>query len=444
MAMISRGSKRVYIEGDDLDRLTALPISVKHQIQERLSMEEAARMSILSRPWRHVWSSIPKLIFSSQFCQRKPLIDVIDTILLQHNGAIKTFLLDISSIPPSKHSVIDQWMLLLSRNGIMYLTLQNLQNAAPYILPSCMYDVELESLRLANCIFKPPCSFRGFHKLKSLSLLKVVLLLDNDIAASFLWMPYLVILQVNACSGFPNAKIYAPTLSQVYFLTRRSETLDLGHYMDCRKLKAVRLVSSKENQEKAVNLTYLLNCWSEIRDFAMDSYYLQSFATEAERLPAYLNSLKVMTLYEFDFDDEDQIFSLLRMLIISPNLNDLRLVLSSKKRNVGMEVNVVNHFEGPSYRTLGVLKLESLKVKNFHGSRIEMLFVKFIFASAPSLLKSTIFIEDVESVDQSEYVKITKELMGFPRASPTLKMYMICDASKLGILTQEGSFHDGM
>ncbi|KAF3642488.1 hypothetical protein FXO37_22494 [Capsicum annuum] len=383
MAMISRGSKRVYIEGDDLDRLTALPISVKHQIQERLSMEEAARMSILSRPWRHVWSSIPKLIFSSQFCQRKPLIDVIDTILLQHNGAIKTFLLDISSIPPSKHSVIDQWMLLLSRN-------------------------------------------------------------DNDIAASFLWMPYLVILQVNACSGFPNAKIYAPTLSQVYFLTRRSETLDLGHYMDCRKLKAVRLVSSKENQEKAVNLTYLLNCWSEIRDFAMDSYYLKSFATEAERLPAYLNSLKVMTLYEFDFDDEDQIFSLLRMLIISPNLNDLRLVLSSKKRNVGMEVNVVNHFEGPSYRTLGVLKLESLKVKNFHGSRIEMLFVKFIFASAPSLLKSTIFIEDVESVDQSEYVKITKELMGFPRASPTLKMYMICDASKLGILTQEGSFHDGM
>ncbi|PHU21403.1 hypothetical protein BC332_06510 [Capsicum chinense] len=204
MAMISCDSKRPYVEGDQLDRLTALPISVKHHIQERLSMEEAARMGILSRPWRYVWASIPKLVFSAQFCQRKPLIDVIDTVLLQHHGAIKTFVLEISSIPPSKHSVIDQWMLLLLRNGIMNLNLLNLQDAAPYILPSYMYDVELESLCLANCIFKPPCSFRGFHKLKSLSLLKVVLLLD-DIAASFLWMPYLVILQVNACSGFANA-----------------------------------------------------------------------------------------------------------------------------------------------------------------------------------------------------------------------------------------------
>ncbi|PHT33296.1 hypothetical protein CQW23_25096 [Capsicum baccatum] len=137
-----------------------------------------------------------------------------------------------------------------------------------------------------------------------------------------------------------------------------------------------------------MNLTYLLNCWSEMRDFAMDSYYLKSFATEAERLPASLNNLKVMTLDEFDFDDEDQIFSLLRMLIISLNVNDLRLVLSSKKVH-------------------------------------------------------TIPIEDVESVDQSAYLKITKELMGSPRASPTLKMYMTCDASKLGISTQEGSFHDG-
>ncbi|KAM3327053.1 hypothetical protein P3S67_002179 [Capsicum chacoense] len=117
MAMISCDSKRPYVEGDQLDRLTALPISVKHHIQERLSMEEAARM-----------------------------------VLLQHHGAIKTFVLEISSIPPSKHSVIDQWMLLLSRNGIMNLNLLNLQDAAPYILPSYMYDVELESLCLENRI----------------------------------------------------------------------------------------------------------------------------------------------------------------------------------------------------------------------------------------------------------------------------------------------------
>ncbi|KAF3685644.1 hypothetical protein FXO37_00419 [Capsicum annuum] len=68
MAMISRGSKRRYVEGGELDRLTALPVSVKHQIQERLSMEEAARMSILSRPWRHVWSSIPFKFIVDKSC----------------------------------------------------------------------------------------------------------------------------------------------------------------------------------------------------------------------------------------------------------------------------------------------------------------------------------------------------------------------------------------
>ncbi|XP_070021572.1 F-box/FBD/LRR-repeat protein At1g13570-like [Nicotiana sylvestris] len=113
--------KRLKVEGDKLklDRLTDLPINVKHQIQEHLSIEDAAKMSVLSRPWRHVWASIPKFVFSAQFCLSKPpdiLVDVINTILSQHVRAIKTFLLNISSFPSSQHPDIDQWMLLLSRN----------------------------------------------------------------------------------------------------------------------------------------------------------------------------------------------------------------------------------------------------------------------------------------------------------------------------------------
>ncbi|XP_059306968.1 F-box/FBD/LRR-repeat protein At1g13570-like isoform X2 [Lycium ferocissimum] len=292
--------KQLEVEGDKLDRLTNLPINVQHRIQESLSIEEAARMSVLSRPWRHVWASIPKLVFSPHFCQSKPsdtLINVINTILLQHHGAIKTFHLNISSIPSSQHSVIDQWMFLLSRNGVMDLTLQNLDNKAPYRLSYPMYGVELERLSLSNCIFKPPCSFRGFHKLKKLSLLKVAL---EDVATSFLWMP---------------------------------------------------------------NLVYLL---------------------------------------------------------------DLLFLLSSKK-NGGVEVNV-NHFEGPACRTLGLNKLQQLKIDNFHGSRTEMLFVRSILSSAPLLLK-TIINEDADSVHESQRLKISKELMGFPRASP--KLEIICEQSEM-------------
>ncbi|XP_059306966.1 F-box/FBD/LRR-repeat protein At1g13570-like isoform X1 [Lycium ferocissimum] len=418
--------KQLEVEGDKLDRLTNLPINVQHRIQESLSIEEAARMSVLSRPWRHVWASIPKLVFSPHFCQSKPsdtLINVINTILLQHHGAIKTFHLNISSIPSSQHSVIDQWMFLLSRNGVMDLTLQNLDNKAPYRLSYPMYGVELERLSLSNCIFKPPCSFRGFHKLKKLSLLKVAL---EDVATSFLWMPNLVYLLVRGCSGFPNSKIYAPKLLQIFFLIWRTKPIELGHFMDCQKLKTVILASSRNNKDKVINLTYLLNCWPDVLHFNLDSYYLKSFATELERLPTCLNSLRALTLFEFDFDDDDQIFSLLGMLKSSPNLEDLLFLLSSKK-NGGVEVNV-NHFEGPACRTLGLNKLQQLKIDNFHGSRTEMLFVRSILSSAPLLLK-TIINEDADSVHESQRLKISKELMGFPRASP--KLEIICEQSEM-------------
>ncbi|KAG5568651.1 hypothetical protein H5410_064331 [Solanum commersonii] len=424
VAMISSCFKKLKVERDKLDRLTDLPIDVKHQIQEHLSVEEAARMSVLSRPWKHIWVSIPKLVFSADFCHNKPLIiDVINTILLQHCGAIKTFLVNISSIPSSQHSIIDEWMLLLSRNGIMDLTLENLDkdrlilNNAPYKLPSCLYGInKLESLTLSKCIFRPPCSFTGFHMLKNLSLLKVVLCLD--VATSFLWMPDLVILQVKLCSGFPNSKIYAPKLSQISFLTIRTKTLELGHYMDCRMLTTVILASSITNQDKPINMTYLLKCWPEVRNFGLHTYYLKSVATEAEA-PTYLNNLRTLALYEFDFDDEDHIFALLGMLRISPNLDILLFELSSKKKGV-MEVNV-NHFEGPAYRTLGLFhKLQRLIIKKFHGSTTEMFFVRFILASAPLLLK-TVLNEDAESNHES---KFSKELMGFPPASPKLQIYV--------------------
>ncbi|KAK6789234.1 hypothetical protein RDI58_013033 [Solanum bulbocastanum] len=327
-------------------------------------------MNVFSRPSKHIWVSIPNLVFSADFCHNKPLIiDVINTILLQHCGSINTFLINISSIPSSQHSVIDEWMLLLSRNGIMDLTLENLDkdrlilNNAPCKLPSCLYGInKLESLSLSNCIFRPTCSFTGFHMLKNLSLLKVVLHLD--VATSFLWMQDLVLLQVKLCIGFPNSKIYVPKLSQIILFTRRTKTLQLGHYINCRMLTTVILASSRTNQDKAINLTYLLKCWPEVHNFGLHTYYLKSFAIEVKRLPTYLNSLRALALFEFDFDDKDHIFALLAMLRISPNLEDLIFELSSKKKGV-MKVNV-NHFEGPAYRTLGLLhKIQRLIIKNF-------------------------------------------------------------------------------
>ncbi|XP_060170499.1 F-box/FBD/LRR-repeat protein At1g13570-like [Lycium barbarum] len=204
------------------------------------------------------------------------------------------------------------------KNDLMDLTLKSRVNA-PYSLPSYMYCVELESLDLSNCIFRPPSSFRGFHKLRSLSLHQVALELD-DVATFFLWMPNLESLRFMSCSGLHHLKIYAPELVLLIYCTSGIDTLQLGNFMDCRKLITV-LLASQNNQDKAMNLTNLLSSWPKVRlsSFGQLLPYGKSVASgiEAESL----NSLRVLTLHQFNFDDEDQISSLLRMHSGSPNLN---------------------------------------------------------------------------------------------------------------------------
>ncbi|KAK4715877.1 hypothetical protein R3W88_014215 [Solanum pinnatisectum] len=318
-------------------------------------------MSVLSTVWRHVWPSIPTLEFSAQFCQSKPLntlIDIINTILSQHYGPIKTFFLNISSLPSLRHSVISEWMLFLSKNGVKDLTLHNTKNV-PYKLSSFMYAIELERLCLSKCVCRLPGNFRGFHKLK---FLKLNLVLVRHDETSILWMPNLLKLHFRSCQG----------------------------------------------------LLSLENICSKTLSFAS--------GTEVERLPTRLDNMNFVRSY-IDFDDEDQVSSILRILRSTPNVKDLILVWSLEIIG-GMED--VNHFEGAAYGAQEFNKLQKLKITAFRGLKPELLFVRFILRSAPLLLKTILLVD--ESVHESQYLKISEELMGFPRASP--KLEIICKLQK--------------
>lgn len=78
-----------------------------------------------------------------------------------------------------------------------------------------------------------------------------------------------------------------------------------------------------------------------------------------------------------------------------------------------MEVDV-NSFQIPDYRTQ-LNSLLILKMNRFLGSRNELLFISFVLASA-SLLQKAIFLVDT-SINKSQSLKISKELMSFSRAS---------------------------
>ncbi|XP_070017725.1 F-box/FBD/LRR-repeat protein At1g13570-like [Nicotiana sylvestris] len=135
----------------------------------------------------------------------------------------------------------------------------------------------IEQVNLSNCIFRPPCSFGGFHKLKSLSLNQVAF--ELNVATSFLCIPNLEYLSIDAIK---------------WILIK-----------DCGKLKLFAVTLSHEvshhRQDDGMNL------------------FLAS-GNVAGRLSLRLNDLIVLEFYDFDFNDEDQICSLLCILRSSPNL----------------------------------------------------------------------------------------------------------------------------
>ncbi|KAK4353683.1 hypothetical protein RND71_025877 [Anisodus tanguticus] len=410
------------VGGDKLDRLTDLPINVIHQIQDHISIEDAARMSALSRTWRYIWASNPKLVFDAKFCTKRTpsnTIDIISTILFQHHGSVKTFLMDISVIHPSQHLVVDRWMLFLSRNGLVDLSIQNQDSGnAPYKLPSYVYGLELERLVLWNCIFRPPCSFRGFHRLKRLRLTRVDFKLD--VAISSLWMPSLEILHFTYCSGLRFLSIYAPKLHRLYLYGCGTHALNMGPFMDCGKLKIFGISSqevSLNRQDKAMKLTDLLSSWPNLSHLILCRYFVKLFAsgTGAESLPMLLTRLRCLYLWDYDFDSKDQIFALLSILRNSPNLKVLQLFMSGQRKNGNMEVDV-NYFEGPDSGTQRLNSFQTLQMNRFYGSRAELLFIRFILASAPLLQKAILLVDT--SINESQSLKISKELMRFPRASP--------------------------
>ncbi|GKB19024.1 F-box/FBD/LRR-repeat protein-like protein [Tanacetum coccineum] len=84
---------------------------------------------------------------------------------------------------------VDQWMLFLSRNGVQEFHLMNTNQR--YELPSYVFScLELRTLKLDNCFFKPPLKFDGFFKLEDLDLKHinfVALLIAEKIPK---WLPH--------------------------------------------------------------------------------------------------------------------------------------------------------------------------------------------------------------------------------------------------------------
>ncbi|XP_074314698.1 F-box/LRR-repeat protein 13-like [Silene latifolia] len=200
--------------------ITIMPAIVTDKILKYLPFTIAAKTSILSRTWRHIWLSCPYLTFDETFWTGFRKADsttdwqkesrIISNILLHHNGRIQSFYLVLkpgnADLQVDKNASLSPWLSLLSRTYTKKIALDNWARkwSDLVILPSYIFHcTDLMKLKL-QCfvLITPPFDFKGFPHLKRLELL--CLKFNNDI--DMLWSiiakcPCLVFLRLEDCLG---------------------------------------------------------------------------------------------------------------------------------------------------------------------------------------------------------------------------------------------------
>lgn len=261
------------------DRLSELPRNLIDSILQRLTTRDAARTSILSKNWRYMWSTHPQLVLDCQFFEgtkrniqesASEFVRTVTNILVVHNGTIQKFNL---YIPFSQSPDMDLWILLLSRNGIKELTLDNVYRQ-PYKLPSYIFScAELTFLWISNCIIlSPPLAFCGFRNLNTLFLNRVSV--SSSVATLISSLPVLKILAVGDCTGVQNIKILAPKLYMLVMMN--SQEFEWQCFNNISNLKALDVgLPKKVKQRKDFNLTRLLATLPRISCLKLDGFSLK-------------------------------------------------------------------------------------------------------------------------------------------------------------------------
>jgi len=213
----------LFNQDDHIDRISDLPCNVIDDILARLYIKDLVRTSILSKKWRYMWTSVPRLRFDDDFFDEYEDLDdpgpvaskVIRDVLMQHNGPIHKFDLFVPYGYNFEITMeyIDTWIPILSRS-IKHLELVNFNthlDQMPYIVFSCK---ELTFFTFAGFNLSIPPDFCGFKRLLNLHLSSVTF--ESGVLESLLsGCPLLQTLKIDDCRGPEYFDFDAPTLKSL-------------------------------------------------------------------------------------------------------------------------------------------------------------------------------------------------------------------------------------
>ncbi|XP_023731484.2 F-box/FBD/LRR-repeat protein At1g13570 [Lactuca sativa] len=412
------------------DIISSLPEHLIDLILERVPLEEAVRTSILSKKWRYRWTKMGALVFDEQFFNkyskngafgRNGFIMIIYKVLILHKGHISKFLLDIPNINMFLDSFeeVDQWMLLLSRNGVKELILTN--SSQCYKLPSYVFScLELRKLELENCFFKPPDEFEGFVYLNDLELCNVDF--GANLCGTEINLPQLKELSLFRCTNVYNFKIKATKLKNlIVFESPDSMVLHLLHNPCLMKVFMSFLKPIDEFvRDERKTLSIVLSNLPKIKSLYLDGLFFKVLIAEKlpKLLPCAISSLKHLCLLYYELSDLDQLHGALCLLRNSPNLESLSVrFVENEPQAIRYDVGPASdHLEAANCLDCTLEQLQTVEITYVEGSKPELLFIKLLLAHCPSLQKFTITTSG--DLDAKKILDISKDVMRFPRASP--------------------------
>ncbi|XP_074306570.1 F-box/FBD/LRR-repeat protein At1g13570-like [Silene latifolia] len=414
----SRTSKRgKTVDHAPPDLITELPRNVIDVIVEKLSLCDAAKMSVLSRKWLDIWRSKQKLVLDAPFLDRvlkrkiytREFSDIVTKILFQHSGHLFSFHLKIPSLDSCPD--VDQWICYLSRTGVSDICIENLYRNPLKLSRHIFSCGNLEKLKLHYFMINHTHNYGGFRKMTCLDLDKITF---TEQAFKYLihGCPLLQELRLTNFIGMEHVTIDAPNLIRLIvdgtFLSldvRNAEKLvsaDFGlqKYVDvCHKASLRVLIQALASSSKLQNLVF--------RGHFLKVLYKESL------LPSSFEKLRKLDLLFIDLNDMDEFRSIISVIQACPAVERLNISVSTSKHKTSdlLDYNpsaVLHHL---CYADVFICK----------GSEMELKLIEFLLECSP-ILKSLSLTTSTWYTNRIFSRKMINQLFHFRRASQNLKV----------------------
>lgn len=413
------------------DLLSDLPLSIIEGILTLLPIRDAIRTSVLSTKWRYRWARVPQLVFDDKcvkFSQDKTIVETrlikfITHALLLHNGPIHKF--KARSLVLQGCADIDQWILFLSRNDVRELSLE-LGEGEWFRVPSCLFSCKkLTHLELSRCELDPPPGFKGFWCLKTLNL-QQVLVAPEAIESLISSCPLLENLTLLYYDGL-DLNINAPNLK---FLCLEGEFKELC-LEDTPLLQVMSItlymntdeIQEHFEQSSGCNFVKFLGGVPHLERLIGHVYFTKylSIGIDQWQPPLMYSHLKIIELYQVSFEDVKEILVVLRLIINSPNLQELH-ISGSQNTMVALETPNSYFWETACPSDCTFKRLKTVTMTDMYGVPQEMELIKFLLGNSPALEKMC--IAPCMYVTERR-LNMLVELVRFRRASPLAELIFI-------------------